>query len=222
MIALTGARVIFGGTFDPIHNGHLRAAIEIGELLGVTQVELIPARDPVHRDAPGAGADDRLNMLKLAIEGEPHLSVNAVELNTSRASYTLHTLETLRDEMGWQCPLILVMGMDAFRELETWYGWQQLLDYCHILVLRRPGYLPHLSAVLSRLHQSCGTEQPDHLLNSPAGKICFFEQTPLEVSATQVRDRISSGHNPRYLIPNRVWDYIQEKGLYGFERTKDN
>lgn len=222
MIEATTARVIFGGTYDPVHHGHLRAAVEIGEALGVNQVDLIPARDPVHRGVPGATATERLAMLEHAVSAEPTLRVNAIELEAPRESYTLFTLQELRTEIGAETPLILVMGMDAFLGLESWRGWQSLLDCAHILVLMRPGYHPSLSPALQQLQSEHGTETLSQLLQSAAGRLCLFEQTPLEISATQVRKIIASGANPRYLIPDAVWRYIQENELYGFKRTEPN
>jgi len=216
------ARVIFGGTFDPIHHGHLRAAIEIGEALGVSQVDLIPSRDPVHRAAPGALAAARLAMVQRAVAAEPSLVANPIEIEAQRDSYTLYTLQELRAEIGPNHPLVLVMGMDAFLGLESWRGWQSLLDYCHILVLLRPGYHPQLSPALEEIHSAAATHRLGDLLASAAGHIYLFEQTPMEVSATQVRELIKSGNNPRYLIPDAVWSYIQENELYGFKRTESN
>lgn len=222
MSSSSAARVIFGGTYDPVHHGHLRAALEIGEALGVEKVDLIPARDPVHRGVPGAAAAARLAMLQRAVEAEPSLSVNAIELDAARESYTLLTLQELRAQMGADSPLVLVMGMDAFLGLESWMGWQELLDFAHILVLMRPGYHPSLSPALQQLQDERGTKTLGDLLQSSAGRLCLFEQTPLEISATQVRNIIASGANPRYLIPDAVWSYIQENELYGFKRTEPN
>ena len=220
MIPTAKLRVLLGGTFDPVHNGHLRAAVELCESLGAQQVDLVPARDPVHRGPPGAPALARKAMLELAVQQEPCLSVNAIELEADRESYTLFTLQELREEIGSEMPLVLVMGMDAFLDLETWKGWRSLLDYSHLLVMRRPGYQPVFSSQLESFYMAHCVEQVNQLLALSAGKICLFEQTPLEVSATQVRDIISSGHNPRYLVPDSVWDYIQENELYGFTGSK--
>lgn len=222
MIPATNLRVVLGGTFDPVHNGHLRAAVELAESLGAHRVELIPARDPVHRGKPGAPAAARRRMLELAVQHEPSLHVNAIELEATRESYTLFTLQELREEIGDHAPLILVVGMDAFLLLDTWKGWDSLLDYCHILVMRRPGYQPDFSSVIEQLYNTHSVEQLDPLLQQAAGKIYVFEQTPLDVSATRVREIISSGQNPRYLVPDPVWDYIQENELYGFAGSKSS
>jgi len=222
LINTVRARVIFGGTFDPIHHGHLRAAVEIAEALNVAQIDLIPSRDPVHRGVPGALASARMAMVRQAVASEPLLVANPIELEAQRESFTLFTLQEMRAELGAEPPLVLVMGMDAFLGLESWRGWQDLLGYCHILVLMRPGYHPKMSAALESLLAQHGTEELDELLHDSAGHIYLFEQTPLEVSASQVRQIIASGQNPRYLIPDAVWSYIQENELYGFKRTESN
>ena len=220
MIQQLPARVIFGGTFDPVHHGHLRSALELAEALEVDQVDLIPSRDPVHRAGTDAPALDRLQMLERATASESRLVINRIELDADRESYTLYTLQELRAQIGTDTPLILVVGMDAFLGLESWKGWQSLLDYAHLLVLKRPGYQPHFSDGVNELYQQRSVPLIEELQQSPAGKICLFEQTPLEVSATQVRQLIAAGGSPRYLIPDAVWDYIQEKELYGFQRTE--
>ena len=220
MIEQLPARVIFGGTFDPVHHGHLRSALELAEVLEVNQVDLIPSRDPVHRAGTDAPAFERLQMLEQATASEPSLVINRIELDAQRESYTLFTLQELRAQLGPDTALILVVGMDAFQGLESWKGWEELLDYAHLLVLKRPGYQPHFSDRLHDLYQQRSVPLLEELRQSPAGKICLFEQTPLEVSATQVRQLIAAGASPRYLIPDAVWDYIQEKELYGFQRTE--
>jgi len=212
-------RVVFGGTFDPVHHGHLRAAIELADALDAPSIDLIPSRDPVHRDATDAPASARLAMLECATASEPRLVVNRIEIDSQEASYTEFTLRALRTQLGDQVAIVLVIGMDAFQKFESWRGWQSLLDLTHILVLKRPGYEPHFSAAVNRLYEQHAATSLDSLSRSSAGKIVLFEQTPLQVSATQVRKLIASGTSPRYLIPDSVWDYIQENELYGFKRS---
>lgn len=220
MITERPVKVIFGGTFDPIHHGHLRSALELVAALEVDSIDLIPSRDPVHRAGTIANATERVAMLERATSEAPELSVNRIELDAERESYTLYTLQELRQQIGTEAALILVVGMDAFQGLESWKGWQSLLDYAHLLVLKRPGYQPEFSPALHQLYQQHSVALMEDLRQCSAGKICLFEQTPLEVSATQVRKLIARGASPRYLIPDSVWDYIQEKELYGFKRTE--
>lgn len=211
---MSEAVAFMGGTFDPVHNGHLRTALEIRELLGIDQVRLIPCHLPVHREQPGCGAEDRLAMVALAVADEPGLVADAREIRSVEPSYSLTTLQSLRAELGPEAPLIMVMGMDAFLGLPDWYRWQELVDYAHILVVQRPGwdYLPCAQmADWTRRHRAARAAE---LTAGPAGRVLIHRLTPLGISATQVRECIRRGGSPRYLIPDPVWNYIRERGLY--------
>lgn len=209
--------VFMGGTFDPIHNGHLRTALELQQWLGVDQVCLIPSGAPVHRDEPGCTPRQRLEMVQLAVEGEPALSADPREIESDAPSYSLLTLQALRRERGPECPIIMTMGMDAYQNLPSWHRWDSLLDYAHILVLARPGYdgsdaddaLLHLT----RQHQANAVSE---LLTAPAGRVFIQELTPLGISATQIRHLVAQGQSPRYLLPEPVWHYIRQHTLYGY------
>lgn len=207
--------MFMGGTFDPIHNGHLRTALELKQWLGVDQVCLIPSGAPVHRDEPGCTPDERLEMVRLAVQDEPALSVDAREIESDTPSYSLLTLQALRHERGPECPIIMTMGMDAYQALPSWYRWQSLLDYAHILVLARPGYDGREAGAelqaFTRQHQAAAI---DELLTTAAGKVYIQELTPLGISATQIRHQITQGLSPRYLLPEPVWHYIQQHKLY--------
>lgn len=207
-----------GGTFDPIHNGHLRTALELQQWLQVEQVHLIPAKDPVHRGIPGCSAAQRLEQVRLAVASEPALVVDAREINSPEPSWSILTLQGLRAELGAQTPLCMVMGMDAYMTLPSWHQWQRFLELCHIIVVTRPGYRflpePEMRAFTDR-HL---TEQREVLLGTPAGRVLLHELTPLAISATQIRDLIERGLSPRYLVPDAVWQYIQDNGLYGYSQ----
>ncbi|MDF2181712.1 nicotinate-nucleotide adenylyltransferase [Neptuniibacter sp. CAU 1671] len=207
--------VFMGGTFDPVHNGHLRTALELQQWLQVARVHLIPSGAPVHRDSPGCTADERLAMLQLATDDEPALTVDAREVESDKASYTLFTLESLRAELGADTPIVMIMGMDAYQTLPSWYEWRAFIDYCHILVVARPGYRPDPSPELAELTEKHLATTPEQLWQTAAGSIVFHELTPLGISATQVRDLIATGASPRYLLPDPVWHYIQSHHLYG-------
>jgi len=209
--------VFMGGTFDPVHNGHLRTALELQQWLGVEQVCLIPSGEPVHRDQPGCTAQQRLEMVRLAVADEPALCADAREIESDAPSYSLLTLQSLRQEHGLGRPIIMTMGMDAFQTLEHWHHWQAFLDYAHILVIARPGYADSdLSEVLQALLRRHRSRDPQVLLREPAGRIHVQELTPLGISATQIRALIASGRSPRYLLPEPVWHYIQQHKLYGY------
>lgn len=209
--------VFMGGTFDPVHNGHLRTALELKQWLGVDQVCLIPSGAPVHRDEPGCTPRQRLAMVQLAVQDEPALCADPREIESDAPSYSLLTLQALRRERGADCPIIMTMGMDAYQTLPSWHQWESFLDYAHILVLARPGYEgaeadPQLLH-FTREHQ---TSEVGELLSRPAGRVHIQELTPLGISATQIRRLIAQGQSPRYLLPEPVWQYIQQHKLYGY------
>lgn len=213
-------QVFMGGTFDPIHHGHLRAALEVQQWLGVDRVALVPARRPVHRESPGCSAAQRLEMARLAVADEPGLTVDAREVESAAPSYSLLTLQALRAELGPEVPLCMVVGMDSYLGLPSWHQWQQFPQLCHILVLMRPGYQFAPADELREFTDRHRTEHKHDLLQRPAGCVLLHEQTPLAISATQVRDLITGGQSPRFLVPEAVWHYIQNNGLYGYSQQR--
>lgn len=212
---------VFGGTFDPIHLGHLRLAEEARECLGLDHVRLIPSGQPPHRQAPGSAAADRLAMVHLATASNPRLVVDEGEVRTPQPSFTVLTLERLRAEFGPARPLVLILGADAFEGLPAWHRWRELFDLAHIAVANRPGFAPHgrrWPGVLSpELEGACrhrlGTD-PAALAETPAGRVVAFDMTPLAISASLIRDLLKAGHSARYLLPDTVLDYIQSHRLY--------
>ncbi|HJV28428.1 MAG TPA: nicotinate-nucleotide adenylyltransferase [Aromatoleum sp.] len=212
---------LLGGTFDPIHFGHLRLAEEAREALQLDQVALIPAGAPPHRDTPQSAASARLAMVQLASAGNDGFIVDAGEVFAQGPSYTVLTLERLRTQHGRARPLVLILGADAFAGLPGWHRWQDLFELAHVAVANRPGYAPHgrrWPATLSQeLDDACaGRIATDStvLRQSPAGKIVPFDMTPLAISASLIRDLIRSGHSARYLLPDPVLDYIGLHHLY--------
>ncbi|GGK65437.1 nicotinate-nucleotide adenylyltransferase [Amphritea balenae] len=206
-----------GGTFDPIHNGHLRTALEIKQWLGVAQVTLLPSKVPVHRQQPARSGEQRLAMVKLSIADEPGLIADDREVLSDEASYSVLTLESLRREVGDTTPVCMVLGMDSYLSLPHWERWQELLDLCHILVVKRPGWVYQPCELMQQISRRHEITDKDKLFNSPAGHVIFRELTPLSISATQIRNLIAADQSPRYLIPDAVWDFIQQQKLYGFE-----
>ena len=212
---------VLGGTFDPIHTGHLRLAEEAREALGLGGVRLIPAGQPPHRGEPGSTAEDRLAMARLAAAGNPGFSVDDGEVRARHKSYTVLTLERLRAEIGPQRPLVLILGADAFAGLPTWHRWTDLFALAHIAVANRPGYAPHgrrWPATLSpELDAACAgrhAADPVELRRAPAGRVVPFDMTPLAISASLIRDLVRNGHSARYLLPESVLDYIAAHHLY--------
>ena len=209
--------VIFGGTFDPIHLGHLRTAIELGEWLQVPEIRLIPSGGPVHRAGTEASAQQRLAMVSLATEYDECLVADDIEVNSESASYTVLTLEKIRQEVGSSRSVVLVMGVDAFLQLTSWHRWQELFGLAHLLVVARPGYSPEMNSALKDEVGPRVTESKDELKLTPSGCVVFHQLTPLGVSATQIRSLIAKGQNPRFLLPDSVWEFIKLEKLYGFK-----
>lgn len=212
---------IFGGTFDPIHLGHLRLAEEARESLGLDHVRLIPSGQPPHRQAPGSPPEDRLQMARLAAEGNPGLVVDDGEVRSPHTSFTVPTLERLRAEFGPHRPLVLILGADAFEGLPGWHRWQELFGLTHLAVANRPGFAPHgrrwpgvLSAELEAACQHRLGTDPSVLGEAPAGRVVAFDMTPLAISASLIRDLLKAGHSARYLLPDAVLDYIRTHRLY--------
>ena len=207
---------LFGGTFDPIHLGHLRLAETAREALGLARVRLIPAGQPPHRATPGASGEHRLAMARLATADNPAFEVDPAEVAAAQASFTILTLERLRAELGSAQPLVLLLGVDAFLGLPTWRRWTELLDFAHLAIASRPGYtldaaqMPPALADLVVRHRA----GPSALGSAPAGAIVTFETVPMAISATDIRARAAAGLSLRYLLPPPVVDYISRHQLY--------
>lgn len=204
---------VFGGTFDPIHNGHLRTAFELAERLDLEKVLFVPAADPPHRASPRVSAATRLEFVRAAIADEPRFALDPRELLRGGRSYTVLTLEELRAERGLQ-PLVLCLGMDAFLGLPTWHRWTELTRLAHLAVAHRPGYEPPSDGPLGDLIGGRLASSPEELVASPAGRVFFFAGTQVELSATELRRVLESGRDPRYLMPEPVRRMILETGAY--------
>ena len=201
---------ILGGTFDPIHIGHLRGAMEVAETLQLDELKLIPSARPPHRDAPQVSAQDRLAMVSLAVQGVEPLSVDDRELQRDTPSWTL---QSLRAELAADDPLFLLLGWDAFCGLPGWHRWEELLDYCHIVVLQRPDADAEAPEMLLDLIAARRAADPQ-AIEGAAGKIAFVYQAPLAISATQIRQLLASGRSARFLLPDAVLTYIHAHRLY--------
>lgn len=208
---------IFGGTFDPVHTGHLRLAEEAIDHLGLGGVLWIPAGQPPHRAAPQVTAQQRLAMVRLATADNPAFRVDAAEVEAAQPSYTVHTLERLRAEYGADTPLLLLVGADAFAGLPTWHRWHDLFALAHIAVSHRPGFPVEAASLPAEL---AGEFERRRLANvaglrqRPAGAIVTFAMTQLAISATQIRQLLANRRSPRYLLPQAVLDYIEFHNLY--------
>ena len=201
---------IYGGTFNPVHYGHLRTALEIKNLLGLSELRLVPCRLPPHRDEPDVSAEQRFAMLQLAIAGCEGMLVDPCELEREGPSYMVDTLTALRQSLPNET-LVLIMGMDAFMGLDRWSRWQQLFDLAHIVVMTRPGFnIETLGAVFAtRLAKNI-----EQLKQQSAGGLWFQEVTQLNISATQIRGLLANQGDVRFLMPEQVLDFIEKHGLY--------
>lgn len=204
---------IFGGTFDPVHFGHLRPALEVQQALGLNEVRFIPAGQPPHREMPFATTPQRLTMLRAAIEDQPGFVVDERELRREGPSYMVDTLASLREDVG-QTPLCLILGYDAFLGLPGWYQWHRLIELAHLVVTHRPGWNhDDMDVVLQSLLQQHETGI-ERLSEQAAGGLLFVPVTQLDISATTLREKIRAGQDIRYLLPDTVYRIIKEQNLY--------
>lgn len=204
---------IFGGTFDPIHYGHLRTAFELLQALKLGEVRFMPAGNPPHRDAPGASAEQRLDMVRAATEGQAGFVVDDREIRRKGPSYSVDTLTTLRADFPARS-LCLIVGMDAFLELPKWHQWREILQLAHLVVAHRPGWKAPTMGPLGELLVDRGTGRVDDLHEALAGRIFIHLGTQVEISSTEVRRLIAAGRNPRYLMPDAVCELIATTGCY--------
>ncbi len=210
---------ILGGTFDPIHYGHLRLAQEVAEKLRLAEVRFVPSGTPPHRVAPGAAAADRLSMVQQAVAGNFLFRVDDCEIGKPDLGYTVDTLTLLREETGAAQSLVLLLGADAFLDLATWSRWHQLFELSHIAVAYRPGFSvdtwhSRMPQPLAAEYQARLMQQPLAVHLAPAGGIVVVPITELDISATLIRETTRQGASIRYLTPDAVCQYIQDHKLY--------
>jgi nicotinate-nucleotide adenylyltransferase len=204
---------LFGGTFDPIHNGHLRTAFELREALRLAEVRFLPTGNPPHREHTQASAEIRLALVRAAVAAEPGFTVDDREVRRSGLSYSVDTLTGLREEFPARS-LCLILGMDAFLGLPNWHRWREILTLAHIVVAHRPGWKAPLQGPLGEVMVDHGTGAIRDLHEQPAGRIYVHAVTQLEISSTELRQLISRGRDPRYLVPDSVRELLRESGCY--------
>jgi nicotinate-nucleotide adenylyltransferase len=211
---------ILGGTFDPIHHGHLRIAQEALEQCGLAQVRFVPCGTPPHRAAPLVDAKSRWEMVRLALNGHAEFEVDVHEIFRTDPCYSVETLTALRAELGSQQPLCMILGGDAFLQLHTWHEWKQLFDLAHVVVLQRAGASPLGNAMniadpaLQAEYRARLAPGAAVLHESPNGAIFVADMPALEISSTDIRRRCAEGRNVRYLVPDAVANYINTNSLY--------
>ncbi len=213
---------LFGGTFNPIHLGHLRPAEEICDNFGLDRVIFIPASSPPHKKKEGIiPAPLRLEMVRLATAGNPRFSLSKIEMERKGKSYSIETIEFFRRKFGPETHLYFILGLDAFLEIHTWKEYAVLFGLCHFVVMTRPGFEKKFS--------------PEHLPVELAGDFCYDKQkmgyahvsgyfvypreiTALDISSTRIREFLQKGQSVKYLLPTTVETFIHQNQLY---RTKD-
>ncbi|MEE9326205.1 MAG: nicotinate-nucleotide adenylyltransferase [Cocleimonas sp.] len=205
---------IIGGTFDPIHFGHLRPALDIAEQLALKEVRFIPSATPPHRWQPVASTEQRLAMVKLAVTDMPIFSVDDREYQREGASYTVDTLKSIRDEIGSDESLCMIIGFDAFQSFTQWRDWKGILKLTHLVVSSRPGYDQHeIEDWVKPYH----CNNPKELNKKSSGLLYFANVTQLDISATFIREQISKGKSAQFLTSNTVNEYIIRNKLYEIE-----
>jgi nicotinate-nucleotide adenylyltransferase len=204
---------IFGGTFDPVHFGHLRAAQEAREILALDDFRLMPAGTPPHRSKTMASAEHRLAMLQLAVSNYPGFRIDDREVRRKGNSYMVDTLAQIRAEEG-DSVLVLIIGQDAANHLDSWHQWRRIFDLAHIAIMRRPNSSYSWSGELRKQMQKRLAPGPQQLEGQAAGKVIPLEITQLAISSTGIRHQLGSGRSPRFLLPDEVIAYIQKNNLY--------
>lgn len=204
---------IFGGTFDPIHYGHLRSAYELLQDLRLAEVRFVPSAEPPHRGSTFAPAELRLRMVEVALAGQAGFVVDDSEFHRTGPSYTVDTLAQFRTEHG-DASLCLIMGTDAYLGLTTWHHWQEILGLAHIVVAHRPGWRIPDAGDLGALLVEHGTTVIDDLHEAACGRILHHAVTQLEIASTEIRALVAAGKDPRFLMPDGVRDLIVESRCY--------
>ena len=205
---------ILGGTFDPVHFGHLRPALEVMQALGLEQVRFLPNRIPPHRETPWLDVAHRLELLQTAIEDQDGFVLDERELGREGRSYMVDTLDSLRRDFPAQ-PLCLILGMDAFLGLPRWHRWTEILNLAHIVVAHRPGWKAPDIGPLGEMITATGTHRVQDLHDATHGRLHIHAVTQLEISSTEIRDLIAAGRDPRFLMPDAVRDVIAGNRCYG-------
>jgi len=204
---------ILGGTFDPVHFGHLRPALEIRQALALEELRLVPCHIPPHRPQPVASPLQRVAMIEAAIRDIPGFSVDRRELERDGPSWTFDTLISLRNELG-AGSLCLLIGMDAFHGLPAWHRWHELIDLCHMVIMTRPGSEFHPGGELDDFVGLHRVMDPAELEQHAAGHVLFQDVTQLEISATRIRTLLAQGKRADFLVPEAVLEIIRHEGLY--------
>ncbi len=205
---------VFGGTFDPIHLGHLRPVLETCDALALREVRIVPCGEPPHRGAAHAPAALRRRLVEAAIVGETRFVLDARELERPGPHYTVDTLAAMRAEFGAATPLVLLIGADAFAALDRWHRWQELIELAHFAVLLRPGAALPEAGPVAALLAARRVASAALLALQPAGSIWLQPVTQLPISSSQLRELLARGASVRYLVPDAVWELLRSAPEY--------
>ena len=203
----------FGGTFDPVHNGHLRVLWETTLALQADTVRLLPCYIPPHKDLPESSATHRLGMLHLAIQDQPQWRLDERELTRGKPSYTIDTLLDLRRDLGQDAALVWLLGMDSFAALDSWHRWEELGEHAHLAVVGRPGSVPPINGPVADW-ASTRWIKAERLRESAAGALVHVAATQQDIASSNLRAGMRAGVAPRYLMPDAVCTYIVKHRLY--------
>lgn len=209
-----GPVAIFGGTFDPVHYGHLRAAWEAKEALGIEDFRFIPAGNPPHRGTGVSDASHRLAMLERALPEGCGFRIDARELRRPGPSFMVDTLAELREEAG-EAPLLLLIGQDSANSLDSWQRWEELFTLAHLVVMSRAGDIQRYSGTLDEAMRPRHVNDVSALRSAPCGLVARIQVTSLAISSSRIRALLAQGRSPRYLLPGPVLGYIEQAGIYG-------
>lgn len=204
---------IYGGSFDPIHYGHLQTANEVKQLFAASKVILIPCKLSPHKQVSNATPEQRYSMVKIACEEFEDFVADDREINSNQPSYTVYTLESIREKYPNE-PLLFIMGMDSLLNFNQWHQWQRIFTLAHIVVNQRPGYTPNFNIEIANVIERRRTENSDEIKSQQSGRIYFMDNQEWHISATAVRENIFKNNNLNNLLPKSVEDYIVANNLY--------
>jgi len=207
------AIAFLGGTFDPVHFGHLRPALEICEALSLKQLFFMPNHIAPHKAESHCNAQQRCEMVTLALRNQLRMDIDTRELNRHKPSYTIDTLKELKNQYP-DTPLCFIMGMDSLISFDTWFQWQEILSYCHLVISHRPGWEYQLNEQVQALVDTHQTTNKHDLHNNQVGKIYFQTTSQLAISSSEIRQLLNNDISIDYLLPEAVNDYIKQHQLY--------
>ena len=206
--------IIFGGSFDPPHNGHLNTALAVQDFFHFDRFVFLPCKQPILKDASIASAQQRLTLLKLALAKHPEFIIDTRELSRKSRSYKATTLKHFREEFSNHIAITLLVGLDAFLQLPQWHDWQSLLTLTNLLVISRPGFKPNFNPVLQQLLANHEVTDKSELLTKPHGAIYLYDAGKHPISSTYLRSEIKAGRTIKPYVPFEVYEYIEHHGLY--------